>query len=164
MRKVLLDTSVYGKLLIDPRAKPLRQMFRSSCIIYGATIIRRELRSTPKNIRYGAQKVRLALLAMYDDMTKERIRAETPESQRLAQLYVRAYREFGGNVSSAEVLNDFRIIALATVHGMDVVVSDDERTMLSEAARKAYFLINAAAGEKNCRLIPYRKLTERSTL
>lgn len=39
-------------------------------------------------------------------------------------------------------MNDMIIVAEATISKLDIVVSDDNRTMLSNAAKRAYYSVN----------------------
>ena len=38
--------------------------------------------------------------------------------------------------------NDFQIVACATIHQLDILVTQDRRTMISEDARRAYEIAN----------------------
>ena len=60
----------------------------------------------------------------------------------IAHKYFEAYKTKGGQLSLHELLSDFTLIALASLHKLDLVISDDRRTMLSENARQAYFEVN----------------------
>ena len=53
------------------------------------------------------------------------------------EFYVE-YRTLGGIRSWKEISSDFKIVAHACMNGLDIVVSEDSRTMLSTIAIKAY--------------------------
>ena len=143
MKRVLLDTNVYGELALDPALEKIRERITlsSSFVFYGVELIRKELRETPKSEKFGNRNLRIILLSMYDDVTKEHTLSITPEVVELAGNFYKAYREFGGLKSKSEISSDFLIVAVAVLHDLDVVVSNDEKTMLTENAVKAYRLI-----------------------
>ncbi len=142
MKRVLLDTNVYGELAIDPALERIRERLNDiNFAFYGAAIIRKELRETSKSERFGNRNLRIILLSMYDDVTKEHVLDITPEVAELASNFYKAYKEFGGLKKNSEIIADFTIVAAAVMHGLDIVVSDDEKTMLTENAIKAYRLI-----------------------
>lgn len=41
-----------------------------------------------------------------------------------------------------EIINDFKIVACATIHNVDVLVSNDNKTMLSTVSKRAYTSVN----------------------
>ena len=59
--------------------------------------------------------------------------------EELAELYFKKYKENGGiQEKTRNFMNDLLIIACASIKGFDVIVSDDEKTMKSSIAIKAY--------------------------
>ena len=54
--------------------------------------------------------------------------------------FYNSYREFGGikNWHESNIDVDFTIFACASFYKLDLVISDDSRTMLSKPALKAY--------------------------
>lgn len=50
------------------------------------------------------------------------------------------YRELGCDPSKTK--EDFLIVAIPTMHGLDIVYSEDKRTMISENALKSYRIVN----------------------
>ncbi len=163
MRRVLLDTSVFTEMLQESNKARLHSLL-AQVIAYGSSLIRKELRDTPKSAILAGRSLRILLLNLYDSTIQGRVLATTPPVEELALQYVKFYRQRGGNCSSDEVFNDFRIIALATIHHLDIVVSNDERTMLSQAAQQAYNIVNREAGLETPALITYRKFIGRSLL
>ena len=144
MKRVLLDTNIYGLLIVDPMRKSLKEKLIESneYVVYGLSIIRKELRDTPRDILGPDGKLRIFLLQMYDDITKLRSLETTRAMEDLAQAYYLAYREFGGLSAHQEIIKDFIIVACSSARSMDIIVSHDQRTMLSPAALKAYALVN----------------------
>ena len=53
--------------------------------------------------------------------------------------------------------NDFIIIATATIYQLDVVISDDENTMLSDKAVDAYMNVNKKYGLKDPKFKKYNE-------
>lgn len=143
MRRVLLDTNIYGEMAIDRSGEKLRNKIIGDrkFVFYGLDIIRKELRDTSKTKKFENRNLRVILLSLYDQITKEHTLQMNPEVMELAENFYRAYREFGGLKSKPEINRDFLIVSCATLHGLDIVVSDDEKTMLTENAVKAYKLI-----------------------
>ncbi|MBI2550030.1 hypothetical protein HYV83_02515 [Candidatus Woesearchaeota archaeon] len=159
MRRVLLDTNVYGEIAIDPAVARIRERFVGSqkFVFYGNEIIRKELRDTPKAKRFGDSNLRIILLSLYDDVTKDHILEVNSEVMELAENFYEAYKEVGGLKPKSEIISDFLIVSAAAVHNLDVVVSSDEKTMLTENALKAYRLITAVKKKKMPDMILYDK-------
>lgn len=156
MKKVLLDTNIYGLIAIDEKRLQIRRnLADSNLIVYGNPIIRKELRNTKKGFVDGIN-LRLALLELYHDITKGR-EVELGKSQSLAKSYYSAYGQIGGSTSFARLMNDFVIVASAALHKLDIVISEDNSTMLNEIAIKAYNVANTAMKLKTPRFIGYEE-------
>ncbi|MEK7725446.1 MAG: hypothetical protein AAB336_13920, partial [Acidobacteriota bacterium] len=80
------------------------------------------------------------LLALYDTVTKKEYDV-TDRMKTLALGYYDAYKEIGGKETWGEMETDFLIIACASIHNLDVVVSQDKSTMLSDPAIKSYNIV-----------------------
>ena len=154
-----MDTNVYGELALEPALEKIRERITmsDSFVFYGIELIRKELRETPKSEKFGGRNLRIILLSMYDDITREHALSITPEAVELAENFYKAYKEFGGLKSKSEISADFLIIATAVLHGLDVVVSNDEKTMLTENAVKAYKLIADVKKKRLPDMIVYEK-------
>ncbi len=160
MKRVLLDTSVYGKLVEEPKVTQLLvKKIPTEFVVYGSKVIREELRETPKHKRFAGKNKRILLLTLYDTL----IRKDHHELKKnklvetLARDYYKGYRRFGGSVSDKKMVNDLLIISIATIYQLDVIVSDDERTMLSSSAIRAYKRVNKTYGLKNPVFKTYKK-------
>lgn len=143
MLKVMLDTSVYGELVKEKyNVELLKESDR--LIIYGCKIIRRELRDIPKNKLLGNRHLRSWILSLYDTIVnKEEHNFEITEIIKvIAKEYFKEYKALGGNYSQNDMQNDFLIIACASLHGMDIVVSCDIKSMLGDKAAPAYRDVN----------------------
>ena len=153
MKRIMLDTSVYGRLV---KEEEVLKKISSRCkthefVIYGTPIIRQELRATPKAAVYGVKKLRIMLLNVYDSfITKENQNLKFNKLiEALSEDYFLEYRKNKGSLSNDAMRNDFIIIATATIYQLDVVISDDERTMLSEKAIDSYTHVNKKYGLKD---------------
>ncbi|MBI2971433.1 MAG: hypothetical protein HYY37_03390 [Candidatus Aenigmarchaeota archaeon] len=128
----------------------------------GLRLIRKELRDTPKKStiydrsRRAARNPRNALLALYDTVAKKEYDISGKMRTRAGEYYT-AYKEAGGSGKWEELENDFILIACASVHGIDIVVSEDEKTMLTENAVRAYKLMNSIYKRRTPDFIGYER-------
>ncbi len=118
MRRIILDTNIYEFMLKEMDAETLHTIaIQKEIIIYGNEIIRKELRNTPKEkiglLGTKLIKLRTALLGVY-----------------------------GGNISKDKIINDLLIVSFASIKKLDIVISEDVRSMLSDAAKHAYAIVN----------------------
>ncbi len=159
MKRVILDTNIYGMLVLDLDIPVFKVLFMTSkdVIVYGLSIIRKELRNTSKRKTIGKENLRIQLLELYDLATKDRTFFLTPDIEHLADKYYDAYRSFGGKKSKSELCNDFLVVAAAVIHDLDVVVSQDSATLTSEVSLKAYSHVNELLKLKNPSFINYDK-------
>ena|SRR3990167_431961 len=105
--------------------------------------------------------LRITLLSLYDEITRGKEFTITEEMNQLANSYYKAYREFGGSKSLDSIIEDFTIISCASVHGIDIVVSDDTKSMLTENAVRAYRLVNEIAKKRTPDFIDYEEFKRR---
>ncbi len=158
-KRILFDTSVYGMLAKDDVVFTLLMEKKKNVevVFYGCTLIRNELKDTPKQIRELNRSLRLHLLYLYDSLiTKENHNLNVNDLVKLlAGKYMKEYKICGGSVGYDYMMNDFFIVALATIYQMDIVVSNDTRTMLSYSATEAYKRINKEQGMRNPMYLDY---------
>ena len=109
------------------------------CVFYGFEVVRRELSRTPRNIRFGGAGFRRLLLENYDLLVGNHSFESNFLIESLAHEYMRHYR---GGKPAQSLLNDFLIVACASFHDMDIVVSEDRATMLSKNALRTYREVN----------------------
>ena len=149
----MLDTSVYGKLVEEDivRGKFESRFNSGEYVVYGSYVIRKELRSTPKSLILNKKKLRLLLLTLYDSFVKKENHdlKINPLIEKLSKDYFSQYRRFRGNLSEKDIKNDFIIIAVATIYQLDVIVSNDEKTMLSPKCIAVYKAVNRKYGLKD---------------
>ncbi len=112
MKRLLLDTNIYGEFILDRDFLKLKEEIQNKFVIHGFKIIRNELRDVPKEIKLERKNLRISLLHIYDELVKK----------------------------------DYQI---------DVVVSEDNKSMLTENALKAYRIINALEKKKTPNFIGY---------
>ncbi len=79
----------------------------------------------------------------------------------LAQNYYATYRELGGSWGFKEMQNDLLIVATASLKQMDIVVSDDESTMLSELSLKSYQIVNQILDLHSPKFMGYEDLKKK---
>ena len=94
-------------------------------------------------------------------MVKQKLEAFKEEMYFVAERYYDTYGELGGSISISVVLKDFLIVACASIKQMDVLVSNDNYTMLTENAMRAYNLINKARKIKTPQFIDYVEFCRR---
>lgn len=82
------------------------------------------------------------------------------ELNKIADNYYKTYRSFGGSKSKNIMMNDFLIVACASKNNLDIVVSNDNITMLTENAVRAYNNINELIGLKTPKFINYKDFKE----
>lgn len=68
MKRVLLDTNIYGRIVERQQEERVKESLGNSpdIIVYGFDVVRKELRATSRKIRFGKKSVRIALLTLYD--------------------------------------------------------------------------------------------------
>ncbi|MEK6887389.1 MAG: hypothetical protein AABX14_00415 [Candidatus Aenigmatarchaeota archaeon] len=144
MKRVILDTNIYGRIIERKEREIIEKTLdgKTDVIIYGFDVVRKELRKISSNVRYEGVHVRMALLSLYDNIAKTHIYMTTSLIKKLADEYYDIYRQLGGKEKREEIINDFLIVACASIHELDLVVSDDNRTMLNESAIKTYNIVN----------------------
>ncbi len=139
-RKVLLDSSAYSYFAAGQEPELWTRMRSTEkCVFYGFDVIRRELANTPKWIVVGKKRFRDTLLEYYDSIGKNYSFRNNFMIESLAREYMLHYR---GGKPAQSLLNDFLIVACASFHGMDIVVSEDRSTMVAKSALRAYREVN----------------------
>ena len=155
----MLDTNIYGLIVVDKDRDEVRDSVEKKkiVIVYGTQLIRKELRDTPKNIRVKGVNLRNDLLSIYDEFTKNHILTLNINAENLADSYFNVYKELGGYASKDEIMKDFCIVACASLNSLDIVVSNDNKTMLSEKAIKSYKIVNQIKKLKLPRFLNYEE-------
>lgn len=162
MVQVILDTNIYGKIAIDPEREQLvERIVNSHLVVMNLSLIREELRRTARSRKVErGRKLRSLLLSLYEQIVARRVIRPNCETTRLAEQFYKEYRQRGGNVGRKRILTDFRIMACAALHGCDVVVTDDQRTMKGTKAVAAYRAVTLAQNLRPPSFLSYRALKE----
>ena len=150
-KRIILDTSVYGELTADKETLINIKIKNESheIIFYGGKIIRQELRETPKHATMEGKGLRILLLEMYDSIVGYHDLKSNKLIETLSEDYFKSYKDEGGSLSNREMRNDLIIIAIATIYQLDIIVSSDKRSMLSDKAIRAYKKVNQEYGMKD---------------
>jgi len=142
--RCIFDTNIYGliiekKILFSELKKILN---KKKLIIYGSDVIRKELRNTPLHMKVGSEKLRLKLLDIYDNIVGNRTFETTDLAEGLAKLYFKEYKSIKGIQSYKKIRNDFLIVAIASLNDLDIIITEDNKTMCSPKAKRSYNKIN----------------------
>ena len=165
----ILDTNVYGEILVEQNREQIVQNLKATkgIFIYGIDVIENELYNAPADIKYRGIFFREALLSLFKTLVDE-VTHITPLTDYLASQYFKKYKklETSGRFykliknkrkkySENDLKTDFEIIAVASIKGIDIVVSADKRTMLSKLAAETYDIVNKLNGLKTPNLVDY---------
>src|SRR3989338_1530105 len=159
MLRILFDTNIFGNLLEEPDAGEIEDKIaeEKEFIVYDYHPIRREIRDIPTTTILS-KRTRGLLLSMYDRITGNHHLKDSDEILILAQEYFEQYRMRGGiHVWHTSIKVDFQIVACASFHGLDLVYSNDNKTLLSSYALEAYDTVNM---KKNLRTPQFLKYTD----
>ncbi len=66
-------------------------------------------------------------------------------------------KEIGGFAAKKEIINDFKIVACASLNKLDILVSEDTKTMISDKSIKSYKSVNQLLGFKTPRFIKFNE-------
>lgn len=88
--RILLDTNIYGEIILRQEEEEVfKGIIGKALVIYGADVIRKELRdtSTKKAIltKEKSRSLRMLLLQLYDSLVRGRQLATVPFAQRIAE-------------------------------------------------------------------------------
>jgi len=144
MKRVILDTNIYGRIIERREEETAISLMQSrhDVLIYGFDVIRKEIRQTPKMALVSGRNLRTVLLRLYDSIVATRFYFTTSAVGQIAEDYYVAYRNLGGKCDKKEIINDFLIVACASIHELDLVASDDDRTLKDGFSTKACKIVN----------------------
>ena len=157
MKRLLLDTNIYGEMIFDADFLMLKEGLRNEFVVHGFRVVRDELRNIPKSSKIQGKNMRIALLHVYDEIVKKEY-LPTEEMERLSNEYYQVYHQLGSIHSYEKIHNDFLIVACATLNQIDLVVSEDNKTLLVENALRAYDLVNKQKNMKTPNFKGYLEL------
>jgi len=121
MKRVILDTNIYGLIIVDESIDKLKEDLdkKNIFIVYGFPLIRKELRDTPKSIKLESANLRNRLLSIYDEITKNHTLKLTSNIGKLSDSYFDIYKKIGGHASKNEMIKDLTIVACASLNLLD---------------------------------------------
>ena len=169
-KTIILDTNVYGELLIEEKSEELVQKIKAdkSRRVYGVNIIEKELNETPSDIKYKGEKLRGLLIDLFETLSEEILNV-TPLAKHLAGDYLKRYKKLSKTkkydinkekYSEKNIETDFEILAVASLNSIDMVVSSDRRTMLSKLSKDVCKYINDQNGLRTPKLLDYKDFKE----
>jgi len=72
MERIMLDSSVYGRLVDDIElTEKFGKLIPKDFVVYGNKTIRDELKETPRNVRLKSGSKKLLLLRIYDSLIRK---------------------------------------------------------------------------------------------
>lgn len=160
MLRVIFDTNIYGLLIKENDWAEIERKITADkeFIVYSYKPIRNEIRNIPK-ITKLSRKTRIALLCLYDRITQNHFFENSIHITELAKKYHNCYRNFGGIYGwETNIRIDFMIVACASINGLDIVYSEDRRTLGGKAALKSYKHINLKENLRTPNLYSYSDL------
>lgn len=152
--RAILDTNVYGWIIAYDKSLIQRLIESKTTRIYGFEIIRKELRATPTTSKTENINTRIALLQLYDELVKNHDYNSNDIIEQLANSYSRVYT---GGIAKEKLWKDFLIVACASIHQLDIIVTGDNHSMRSTPSIKAYEKVNR---EKELSLPKFYSISE----
>lgn len=154
MKRLLLDTNIYGELLFDEEYNNIKENIVRKIVVHGFKVVRNELRDVPRSTRVSGRNLRVALLHIYDEIIKKSYENDAPVKELTEKFYFE-YKKIGGSLGYDKMIADFSVVACATIHQIDIVVSEDNKTMLTENAIKTYEIVNTLFKKRTPKFIGY---------
>lgn len=160
MLRVIFDTNIYGLLLKEKNADQIIENIKKDkeFLVYGYKPIRKEIQDIPKKTKLS-KRTRVHLLSLYDDITGKHILKHSLKITNLAKKYYNSYRNNGGIYGwDTNIRIDFMVVACATFLGLDMVYSNDSKTMFGKCAIKSYHHINLKDNFRTPNFLKYKDL------
>jgi predicted nucleic acid-binding protein len=152
-RRVMLDTNIYGYICELANARDIVFRIANKSVVCGSAVIRKELRNISKNKKVGSTKLRIRALEFYDILVSDKRNYAVNELiRKIASEY---NLQYVGSIPAKELEADFIIVATASLHGADIVVSNDMATMLSEDSITAYVAVNKKFEINTPKFLPF---------
>lgn len=133
MANVVIDSCTYGKIVKDKKWETLVENIINdkSFVVFNFKIIKDELRKAPKQV-----------LIIYDQIVSTNLIKDSRKISRLAEDYYKQYKINSGGKGKKKIINDFKIVACASIKNCDLLFSDDEHTLKCNNALESYKIIN----------------------
>ncbi len=160
MLRVIFDTNIYGLLLREKDAEDIKNKIKKDkeFLVYSYKPIRTEIRNIPKVTKLS-RKTRNLLLTLYDRITEGHFLKNSIAITKLAKKYYDCYRNFGGMYNwETSIRIDFMIVACASYYNLDIVYSEDNKTLTSKKSIKAYNHINITENLRTPNFLGYKDL------
>ena len=166
MKRIVFDTSTFGEIALDEAfLNELAKQVNASFAVLGSEVIEEELLNTPagKKISEGRFKG-MSLREFFTTAYKLFIRrSETLLNTDLVEIvaakyyvvYAKEASKAGLAKKEVKLLNDFRIVASASLRGADFLVTADAASMLNSDAINAYKAVNGVFQLKTPVLLAY---------
>jgi hypothetical protein len=134
---VIIDSCTYGKIVKNRDWELLVENIINDkkFIVFNFEIIRKELRKAPKQV-----------LTIYDQIVSTNKIFDNNKITNLAKEYYINYKNLGGGVGKNKIINDFKIVACASIKNCDLLFSDDRNTLKCKNALESYRIINLKKG------------------
>lgn len=163
MLRVIFDTNIYGLIIKEADAADLERKIISEkeFLVYNYRLIREELRAVPRTSKLS-KKTRIALLSLYDHITGSHFLEDSIRITNLARRYYDCYRNLGGIYNwDTSIRIDFMIVACASFHELDIIYSEDNKTLVGKTALKAYKHINLKENLRTPSFLGYKDLLKK---
>jgi len=160
MLRVIFDTNIYGFLFLEKDYEMLIKTINKDkeFIVYGYEKVRKEIRDIPKTTTLS-KKARIGILKVYDKITGSHLLKNSLKINRLAKKYYDYYKREGGTYGwDTSIRIDFMTVACATIESLDLVYSEDKKTLLNKHALKAYNHINMKENLRTPNFLKYDNL------
>lgn len=141
--RVLFDTSVYEFIFLEHLDKLSEMVEKGKVIVYGCSVVRKELREISPTLKHDGKSFRNSLLSVYDKVAGKHSYPAEEVADFIAEQY---WKEYDGGISKRKLVNDFKIVAVSSSHNLDIIVSEDAHSMKSPPACRAYLKVNEKNG------------------
>ncbi len=152
----MLDTNVYEFLHLQYLDSVRKLINEQKIVVYGCKVIRKELREISPKARLDGRSFRNLLLSIYDELTEGHDYQLESVAENLAEQY---WNEYDGGIAKRKLMNDFLIVAISSVHNLDIIVSEDAHSMKSGQAIRAYLKVNNENGFRTPAFYSVKELT-----
>ena len=174
-KTVIMDTNVYGELLIEEKSEEIISRIDKddSLYIYGVDIISKELQDVPSDKKIKGQVFKEVVTSTYKSLIDEELKT-SPVARYIASQYYKKYNELRKSrkhqksvrekelkYTEEDLKNDFLIIAIASLKNVDIIISADQRTMLSSIAKATYEIVNKGDDLRTPNFIDYFEFKKR---
>ena len=153
--RAMFDTNTYEFLLEKELPQILWLVESGNLVVYGCSVIRDELRKIPKNAKFEGKSYRSTMLNLYDKLVKRHSVPMDKVAETLANGHLAEYK---GGTARHKLNSDFLIVAVATLKNLNIVVSEDNKTLKSRFALLAYNKVNSKNGLSTPRFLSVKEL------